>query len=351
VGQAFAPGQVYVALSRLRSLDGLILRTKISNSAITSDQEVVRFSKARDNKTELPKILQNEQAGYLQRLLAYSFDFSHIEYQLENFNTKKRGKLEFEDEELQRAIPQIKEAFLDEKVNTERFRNQLLRLGYQKDYHALMERLTKGEAYYSNFLQVNLKKLLRHGAQVEQFLRTKTYLAGLSELDQLLVKAWADVEKAGYIATCILEQKEIKKQESQDKKRTQQRLDWYEEAKREVEENPALSSGKSGRKRKSGPKKEKGETYKITYALIKDGMSIKEISESRGLADSTIEGHVIKGIGEGEVEVRNVLGDEVVSEITQKINELSSSLSEVHEAFDGKYTYNQLRMVQAHLRG
>src|SRR5690606_15939659 len=46
VGRAFAPGQVYVALSRLRNLDGLALRTRIGFGAINSDPEVVSFTQS-----------------------------------------------------------------------------------------------------------------------------------------------------------------------------------------------------------------------------------------------------------------------------------------------------------------
>ncbi|HAQ71835.1 MAG TPA: helicase, partial [Flavobacteriales bacterium] len=48
VGKAFAPGQVYVALSRLRSLDGLILGTRIDPRVISSDAQVIDFSKRKD---------------------------------------------------------------------------------------------------------------------------------------------------------------------------------------------------------------------------------------------------------------------------------------------------------------
>src|SRR5690606_41341270 len=39
-GTSFAAGQVYVALSRMRSLDGLVLRSKISPHAVRTDTRV-----------------------------------------------------------------------------------------------------------------------------------------------------------------------------------------------------------------------------------------------------------------------------------------------------------------------
>jgi ATP-dependent exoDNAse (exonuclease V) alpha subunit len=61
VGRAFAPGQVYVALSRLRSLEGLILRTRIDASAVSTDREVVAFSERRLTQQPLPEQLQEYQ--------------------------------------------------------------------------------------------------------------------------------------------------------------------------------------------------------------------------------------------------------------------------------------------------
>src|SRR5690606_30937313 len=66
VGQAFAPGQVYVALSRLRSLDGLTLRTKIHESVISSDSEVVRFSGSKNKQAPLEQTLKQRQGIYLK---------------------------------------------------------------------------------------------------------------------------------------------------------------------------------------------------------------------------------------------------------------------------------------------
>ncbi|MCT4624424.1 MAG: helix-turn-helix domain-containing protein [Schleiferiaceae bacterium] len=350
VGQAFAPGQVYVALSRLTSLDGLILRTRISNSVVSTDGEVVRFSTESKVDQNLPTKLKAAQSDYLERLLAYSFDFTAIEYQLENFNSKKRGKLEFEDPEMQQVIPHMKEAFLDEKINTQKFRNQLLRLVHQNDFEQLLHRLEKGAGYYSAFIQSQLKALLKHAAQVEQFTRTKTYLTGVEEVDQQLFKTWGEVDKASYIALCILNNQPIQKQEKEEKKRIQKRKEWLDAERKQVAEEPLTVKSKSGRKRGSpSRKREKGETYKMTYALIKEGMSLKEIAETRGLAEGTIESHVVKGINEGEVDVNQVLGDDAVKEIQNKI-EKESGLSTIHDEFDGKYSYNQLRMVQAHSR-
>ena len=44
----------------------------------------------------------------------------------------------------------------------------------------------------------------------------------------------------------------------------------------------------------------KGETHLRTYELHKQGMSAEEIGRERSLSISTIEGHLARGIGEGQ---------------------------------------------------
>ena len=46
-GEAFAPGQVYVALSRCSNLDGMVLQSRVRPSSLFIDEKIVRFSQTR----------------------------------------------------------------------------------------------------------------------------------------------------------------------------------------------------------------------------------------------------------------------------------------------------------------
>ena len=349
VGQAFAPGQVYVALSRLRSLEGLVLRTRINTSSISSDRDVVAFTQNKEQQMPLPVLLQEQQRKFLELLLTTTFDFSDIAKQLDYLQNNKAGNMEFEDGSMRQAIGIIQGRIKGEKKNTAIFNKQLQRLLNQNASEELLERIGRGSAYYSAFMEENLRQLLVHLAEVERFTRTKTYRNVLSEIDQLMMKALTDMEKAAYIADCIISGKEITRSEEQTRKIIQRRIELWKIAERVADNNPRFTTRKSGRKRKKGKKQEKGETYKITFAMLKEGKPIKEIATSRGLALSTVESHISRGIEAGDVRILDLLSEDVVEEIAEKLKETSVGLGEVHNALKGKYSYGVLRMVQAHL--
>ncbi len=349
VGQAFAPGQVYVALSRLRSLDGLILRTRINTASISSDHDVVDFTKNKERQKPLPEMLQQQRQNYLQRLLTNTFDFSDIEKQIEYMKKGKASTLEFEDESMRQAMGIIQGRIKDEESNTAKFRNQLQALLRQNNLEKLFERIDKGSAYYNTFMEENLRQLLVHLAEVERFTRTKTYRNALNEIDQLMMKALGEMQKAAHLANCIISGKEITRLEDQNKERKQCRVKLWEAAQKAADENPKFGTRKSGRKRKKGKKQEKGETYNITFAMLKEGLGIKEIASKRGLVASTVETHIARGIKAGDIRILDLLSEDIVDEVVEKLREPHESLGEVHNAFKGKYSYGVLRMVQAYL--
>jgi type II secretory pathway predicted ATPase ExeA/DNA-binding NarL/FixJ family response regulator len=353
VGQAFAAGQVYVALSRLRSLDGLILGTKISPSVISSDSNVTSFSQRKDEQPPLSELLDKAQQEYIERLLAQTFDFRDIIDQLLSIKKGAAAKTEFEDETMRAALDIIREAFEKEVANTNGFRSQLMRLLRDGVRDQLIERIEKGTAYYMVLIQKKSRLLLTHIAEVSQFSKTRTYLNTLEEVDASIVKKQTQIRSLQVTLESILDGKEIEPNKGFVKKISIERETMINAVAAEVKANPKFSKLKTGRKRKTstGPKTEKGETYKKTLALFKEGQTIDDVAEKRGLSVGTIESHAAKLIAAGEIDIDHFMDKDDAQEIAKAIaKDSNESTSSVVGYLKGRFTYGQVRMVQAVIR-
>ncbi len=355
VGQAFAPGQVYVALSRLRGLDGLTLRTRIQPHVINSDRDVVNFTQTTQDQEPLERLLTIHQKKYMAKLLESTFDFGEIIQSFTAFTKDFGGSMEFEDMEMQKAVPMIYEGIQLEGENTYKFQRQLLHILQTNEEEKLLERLEKGSQYYAKLLQESLKKLLVHAGEVERFTRSKSYLEGISEIELMVFKKLTEVKKVTFLVPAIFNGEEIGKMDKVTQELIHLRLSLAQDAKQAAKDNPKFASNKTGKKKKEKGeaklKMEKGETYEITYELSQSGKSIADIAFERGLAESTIRGHLARGIAEGKVSIHAHMGEKEIQEISDLIKSKNGDIVLVRQEFPSKYDYGTLKMVANHLGG
>ncbi|NOT75805.1 MAG: AAA family ATPase [Cyclobacteriaceae bacterium] len=350
VGQAFADGQVYVALSRLRSLEGLVLRTRIQSSVISTDKQIVAFVQSNHRPHQLSEEMKVRQERFVRQVIYRTFDFSDLIKDIK-YVQKDHDEAGFEEGTMKPALSQIIAALEVEQGNTERFRNQLTDLLNAKDLPALIERIKKGSAYYRALLFQNIKTLLHHLEVVKLGKRVKTYTTQLTDLDQVLSKKLEEIDKAASLTEAILNSHEKFDFNELALKRGEERTILLSEIRSLADaEVPAGKKKKKARKPKA--KDEKRSTFEITLDLMNSGMTVEQIAQERGLVVSTIETHLAKGVAEGTVSIFKFMTEETVMKIVAAQRELpeGSTSKDLYEKLKGKFGYGQLRAVMAYAK-
>ncbi len=164
---AFAHGQVYVALSRCKTFEGMVLSSPISQTCIKSDVSVKGFSDEAEMNPPGEKELLASRIAYQQTLLAELLDFSLI---LRRFYHCQ--KLIKENAHVLR--PALAEAFngMYNAMNTEligvadKFRPQigqfLLTQPMIEGYEALQERIKKACTYFAGKTDEHICRVLQN---------------------------------------------------------------------------------------------------------------------------------------------------------------------------------------------
>ncbi len=299
LGRAFAPGQAYVALSRLRSLEGLYLKQALRNEALQVDG-ASRFFMEEGAGKDLEKEYQIARQNYLWQYLAEVFDWSAWFQEFEHEFKKRYEKLHLKEEHLKNLFIAFQSSAGYELELAQKFRRQLAGLIQAKKWSELEERLNKATAYFEPKLKNQLQLIAQLNQEYRNLKRTKaicdwlevTFSEGLDQYVKLKsVLAYWNFFRA------------IDPKLKFDHEQTKLKL--IEEIKAALPE-PKLKA------KASKPKLKKGETYQITYQMLKDGLRPAEVARERKLSLSTIYGHCLRGIQEEEISPEQVLSSKQV---------------------------------------
>ncbi|MDR0262909.1 MAG: helix-turn-helix domain-containing protein [Sphingobacterium sp.] len=300
-GTSFAAGQVYVALSRLTSLDGLVLKSIIPSYAIRTDYQVVEFAQRAQGQANVNEILEQCQRNYLGQILMHGFrwdgllaETSELLRSLEerNIDGKEQAVLFFQQ--------LVKHLQTQEKV-AHKFivvLYDLLRDKNAIDYDVICERSTAAVNWFLPKMDVDLiEALTKHIEEYQIRKRTKKYI---DELKALLLDY---KRKREQLQHCLLIAETLSKREDFQTAM----LDVAASVKTKEKDELAAQSADE-----EGPKKL--DTKEISLEMFKDGMSIADIAVKRGMVAGTIYGHLINFVGT-EVEATELIEQEKLDRI------------------------------------
>lgn len=342
VGAAFADGQVYVALSRLRSIDGLILRTKIDPSVVSTDRLIVSFDEYHNKPDLLEDEIRQRQKRYLVELSLRTFDFQPLTRELAYLIKSASAEATLSDKTMHDIPHQIADAINAESANTLKYREQLRGLVGADRLEEFIIRLSKGAAYYQSLLLEQRKLLVKHIRIAAQAGRGRRYMNDLKDLEQLLRHYWMQVAKV-----CSLGDSIVNGHDSFDFAALRQA---EEEAQAALD--MALAEVPIKKKEKKKSKKERSLSQsEAILEMIRKGMTVEETAARLNAPLSTLGNTLVESVEQGRLTVRELIPQEVIDEITAAIAQMDDDpeISILHHQLRGKYAEWMLRSVIAEL--
>lgn len=157
-GAAFAHGQVYVALSRCKTLEGLVLGAPIRSEGIINDSDVKEFNqKMEENEPDLSQ-LDNAKRDYQLELLFELFDYDEVIRELYTYQKQAKEHVSILSPELVHKTAEIIDYLRQNGIDiSEKFALQIKQMVESnndiEDNLPLQERLKKAVKYFSELTE------------------------------------------------------------------------------------------------------------------------------------------------------------------------------------------------------
>jgi hypothetical protein len=358
VSQVFLPGQAYVALSRLRSLEGLILLSPLRMNGISNDQDVMDYSLNKASDSFLENALHFETKNFIHNYLINTFDWSDLAQEWRNHKFSYNEKSEI-SEKSKHAVWAKKQTEVIEQLldPSKKFISQLNKLFGQEtvDLNHVSERIQAAFSYFLKPMDDLVFEILWKLEEVKRIKKVKAFYDELIVLEELQTKAVLRLMKAKLLIETVVAGETISKEKltSSDIKnyiirKTEAIQNQFKELNITLIEDEKDVERYTAKKSKTAvPKKS---TVQETYDLWVEKKSIEDIATIRVLTKQTIYSHFVKLIQTKEVSISEVLPEDKIQDLaTAFAGYKEESLNTMMEKHGDKFSWEEARMYKASL--
>lgn len=350
VENAFVSGQVYVALSRCKSLDGIRFLSQIKDTDISIDPHVISYYEGFEPLETIGTHLNEYEFNHLYSKAMNSFDLRWFKPSLREAQEGLITLLKKLDDELVSRITYWEEFQTHMVQVANNYKQKLDALLYSISVNSIhqfdVDRLHKAVVYFcEGFVQCILSPIqqLRFDCRKEKNVKTglgdlkqlefssKLFLRNLIEVDNLLI-AYLNRNTISSIKETF---------------ETQVSSTFSKITYDTTEKEPVKSKTSKAVK----TKKAKGETQLESLKMLKSGKSILDIAMARGLKTSTITGHLCQFIERGELEIEEIIEYSRLNRIIQAINELGNDtkLGGILNALKTDFEADELKLTYTYM--
>lgn len=343
-GASFAPGQVYVALSRCRSLEGIVLATPIYTDSLRPDPAVKSYIVSREEEVRhsvemLPQIRRQYHRALIEELFNFR-EISMLHSQLERQVLQIFSKMfPSESARLVETSGRFRSEVLDiadKWIITLRTMSQ-----QQLDDPEFLQRIRNGAVYFYNKIVEIYGDLPARATKIKSENKKASQRVGELAVDlrqALMARLYLlrDINESGFTISNYLgfKQQALLKATRDPAEEARERRRREAEEERTARRAARGKKSPSSRKRQSEPKES---TYEITLRLFRQGLSREEIARERSMAYATITGHLARYILTGEITLEEILSPieiRTISSVLQRLG-LKAGFAAYVEALPG----------------
>jgi len=359
VSQVFLPGQAYVALSRLRSLNGLILLSPMQMNGVSNDQDVMDYALNRATEQDLKNSLHFETKNFIHNYLVNSFNWGELAQEWRNhrfsYNENAAGSEKTKHAVWAHKRMEIMEQLLDP---SQKFIAQLNKIFIKEtvDLFFVKERVEAAYDYFFKPMDKLVDDLIYKIAEIQKFKKVKEFYEELNFLEDLQTKAVLRLMKAKLLIEVVVAGEAISKEKLSSPNIKNYKTNKAERIREELKttntdifrtEEPVVRY-KSAKAEKNELKTAKKTTVEETYDLWMEKNSVEDIARMRKLNVQTIEGHLIRLIQAKKIEITDVLPYDKILALREAFQFYQEeSLSPLKEKYGDEFTWDELKMFKA----